>query len=97
MTPLLAQYACMSESIEKRSDLVILGLALIVLGFTLMEPRGGPFSWYLRGWLGVMGLCLIVRSLTVRKYRKADRILIRMLMAIGWLGLISAVGYVMIR
>lgn len=87
----------MSESIEKRSDLVIIGSALIVLGFTLMEPRGGAFSWYVRGWLEVMGICLILRSLTVRKYGKADRILIQALVVIGLLGMITTVGYVLIH
>lgn len=87
----------MSESMEKRTDLVILGLTLIILGVTLTEPRNGSFKWIVRGWLGVMGGCLIVRCLTVRKHPVADRILNRTLVVIGLLGLITAVGYVLIH
>lgn len=77
----------MPETTESRSDLVILG---VVLGLTLSVP-GGLAGRLLRGWFLLMGLCTGIRSVTVRKFPKADRLLNSLVVVAGLAGLIGTI------
>jgi hypothetical protein len=82
----------MQDARGHRTDLVILGIALMVLGMTLTEPRGVA-GRLLRGWFILMGLCTGIRCVTVRKSPRADRLLSRLIVVAGLAGTIAAIVY----